>query len=56
MMTVLLELIFVEPESNVIDLCEYNHICELDSKPELISYWVRDSTAWVGRGKEEVIW
>ena len=49
----------------MIDLCgemivlqfgKYNYICKLDSKPELISYWVRDSTAWIGRGKEEVFW
>ena len=38
-----------EPESKIIDLCgeiiipqfsEYNYIHELDSKPELILYWV----------------
>ena len=43
-----------EPESKMIDLCgemivpqfgEYKYIHEVGSKPELIIYWIRDSTA-----------
>ena len=44
---------FFKPESKIIDLCgkmivsqfgECNYLHELDSKPELLLYWVRDST------------
>ena len=43
-----------EPESKMIDLCgemivpqfgEYKYIHEVSSKPELILYWIRNSTA-----------